>query len=217
MMNYKQVIQDIQTIANANKYTNDWQFGDVYELATWRTYLYPIVWLSNATSTYINGAIVYQTDLMVADILKDDHTNLQDCLNITEQIGREIISILKNNPDGYIVNDVTATSFTQKFSDLLAGWVFTIQIQVMYDYPTCDYTYPAPYCVTCPPSGSCTAVNFPLVNESGPITLTHNLNKYPYVTFQDANGVSFCSYSYPSLNAIDCTFNPPFTGTVTCQ
>ena len=69
-----------------------------------------------------------------------DDSNEQEILSDTLQIALDIITLIKEEQhEGlYTKEDFDIEPFTERFDNALAGWVFTLPIEVTNDYQTCN-------------------------------------------------------------------------------
>ena len=78
--------------------------------------------------------------------------NEQEVLSATLQMSVDIVSVFRNSiqqstfnvddinkPVYFTEGDVTFDPFTERFDNLLTGWVFNIQVQVENTFQTCDF------------------------------------------------------------------------------
>lgn len=119
-MNYKDTINTILDTSSKHIYVNEVGSGDVYEFLNSGEHIYPIVFLTvdtvtkdinNINDTYTLNGYLYYIDRLT----KDDSNKIE----VQSTALTTLFSIFEKL--GYDISTISATLFTQKFTDMCAG------------------------------------------------------------------------------------------------
>jgi len=90
------------------------------------------------------------TNTNVEDVFSDNLSNEIDVYNDTLQTCVDLVSIFRNSkwqsqlnsnindPEYFTEGEYTFEPFTERFDNLLTGWVFTLNVTVHNEFQTCD-------------------------------------------------------------------------------
>ena len=97
-------------------------------------------WAVTQGSEVKKGEIGYKFEFIIMDLVQTGEGNERDVLNDTHQILTDVLSELKWG--GYTGIDIktdgfSTTSFTEKFDDMVSGWMCDITIWTEYDWNSC--------------------------------------------------------------------------------
>jgi hypothetical protein len=141
LVNYKQVIEDLEEIANAHLQINSFGFGDLPQITndiiTKVSPLYTRMYVIPDTTVLDQNQLTYNFKIIIADRLKDDYSNQRDVMNDTLEIMKDVFTIL------YLSEyesewDASVEPFLERFEDVLAGWTMNLTITQPFDYNRCD-------------------------------------------------------------------------------
>ena len=135
-----------------NKILKDFYFGDITRLTNENgSYQYPLLAvIPQGTTVNRNGtdnkfnSITYNFNIIGADIVNGDDSNIDDILSDSIQNLSDFISFLDGNVyfNEYNISlngtNLTMNSFFERFSDVIAGHTMTIGIEVPWKYIDCD-------------------------------------------------------------------------------
>ena len=139
------VLDKLKEILRANGITKTVTFGDLTEVDLNKTTIFPLahIMFGNVTfSDHILSASIRILCLDIVDVTKEKQTedmmfgndNLQDILNTQLQVVNDIQQEMRRGDtfsDNFqITSSVTAEPFQDNFENQLAGWGFTINIEV---------------------------------------------------------------------------------------
>jgi hypothetical protein len=132
--------------------------GDIYDIDTAKTSLFPLAHLMIDNTIMATGAkMTYNCTLLVMDRITDiaqtstGHfnqivknyrgiTNVLDVWNTSQATISDIVVYIMNNAQPYqynILTDVTITPFTERFDNALSGCGAVMQIEVPYNPSNC--------------------------------------------------------------------------------
>ena len=149
MISYKQVVKDLRNILDNHQQISSNGFGDLTQLTmdveTEQEPFYVRVYVIPNTVSLTNGQIQYSFNVVCADIVNSDLSNLQDILSDTELILIDIFNKYKNyiteNFFDYQDYDVlygsTLIPFTEKSETTLAGWTMNLTVVTKFPYNEC--------------------------------------------------------------------------------
>lgn len=135
-----------------NKILNDFYYGDIDKLTNENSsYKYPLL-AAIPTSSTINrdgsdnrfNSITYTFNIICADIVNGDESNVDDILSDSVQNMSDFISFLDGseyfNEYNISINgtQLTMNTFFERFSDVIAGHTLTIGIEVPWKYIVCN-------------------------------------------------------------------------------
>jgi hypothetical protein len=141
LVNYKQIIEDLEEMAIHHKQINSFGFGDLPELTndiiTKVSPVYPRMYVLPNDTVFDQNQLTYNFQIIVADKLIQDYSNQLDVLNDTLEIIKDIFTRL------YLSEyesewGASVEPFLERFEDVLCGWSITIQLTQPFDYNRCE-------------------------------------------------------------------------------
>lgn len=135
-----------------NKILNDFYYGDISRITNENSsYLYPLLAVIPTGNVVNKGgevgqfnSITYNFNIICADIVNGDESNVDDILSDTAQNLSDLLSFLDQNEYcneyNILVNgtSISMNTFFERFSDVLAGHTMTLGIEVPWKYINCD-------------------------------------------------------------------------------
>lgn len=141
----------IKLYVNNNKFLNDFYYGDINKLTNENNYYkYPLLAAIpngstiNRSSDNRFNSITYTFNIITADIVNGDESNIDDILSDSVQNMSDFISFLDGseyfNEYNISINgtSLTMNTFFERFSDEIAGHSLTLGIEVPWEYIVCD-------------------------------------------------------------------------------
>tara|TARA_R110000803_G_scaffold22081_4_gene55126 strand:- start:884 stop:1414 length:531 start_codon:yes stop_codon:yes gene_type:complete len=136
--------------------------GDIYDIDLEKNTLFPLFHINPVNVSTGQSELTYNFQLFVMDVVgerenwteaniqsADRLSNEQEVLSSCLQICVDIIGIMRhskwqgageldiNDPVYFTEGEYTIEPFTERFDNLLTGWVFSIGIVVQNDFQTC--------------------------------------------------------------------------------
>lgn len=140
VVNYKQILLDLEEIANAHEQINSFGYGDITQITMnvdtkvepkyTRMYVLPADTILNENQLTLNFTII------VADKLEEDYSNQKDVLSDTLEICKDIFTVLYLSEYETEWN-ATVEPFLERFETILAGWSMNITLTQPFDYNRC--------------------------------------------------------------------------------
>lgn len=160
MLTYYQFTDYINNLCDEHPRVSSFTIEDIYNVDDRKATLFPLCNLIVNNITVGESLMRYNISLMMADrvvatngestgelnsITKDykGYTNVIDVHNDTLLSLSDIVSYLRRNPaalDYSVLGDAVLTPFVEKYSNLIAGWVATFDVDVPYDGNICAIT-----------------------------------------------------------------------------
>lgn len=131
-MTYNQIIHQFKTIALANPFIERFGSGEITDVETISSIngLYPFCWIVPQEAIMGDNDFRYKFRVMVFDIDETDDSHQQEILSDTLQTLYDIVKTFKydGNDDYTVEGSLTATPFTQRFSEYVCGWFCDIEV-----------------------------------------------------------------------------------------
>lgn len=141
MTTYKDIVDMIEDFSNNHLQLNSFYSGKLWNFEAEQN-IYPALVILPTTSTIQRGTIQLTFNIVIADILNSDKSNLDFIYSNTLQILTDLFSYLNNNDNdtNYTILDegFTAEPFEESFDDILAGWIGTVNIIVPFKASSCN-------------------------------------------------------------------------------
>lgn len=141
LVNYKQIIEDLEEMAIHHKQINSFGFGNIEQLTndiiTNEAPLYPRMYTVANDTVFDQNQLTYNFQIIVADILEQDYSNQRDVLNDTLEIIKDIFTRLYLS-DYESEWGASVEPFLESFEDVLCGWTMSVQLTQPFDYNRCD-------------------------------------------------------------------------------
>lgn len=137
-----QVITQLEAIATAHYQINSFGFGDIWEINTSGDITYPLMWLIHDGVDISQGVQSFKFNLIFCDVVKGGEVNENDVLSDQLEIAKDVIAQLKHPnyqwSDSFIDSAINLESFTERFTDSVAGYSLSINLELPYDANRCS-------------------------------------------------------------------------------
>jgi hypothetical protein len=150
MVNYKQLITDLSSIAYHHEQIKSFGYGDLKQITsdivTKQEPEYTRMYMVPGEVTLNQNHIHYMFSVVIADIVNDDLSNLKDVVSDTLEVTKDIWTILFHSytaEQGDFSWEINAdigpdvVPFLERFDTILAGWTMNINIYSPFDYNEC--------------------------------------------------------------------------------
>tara|TARA_R110001592_G_scaffold124342_1_gene333142 strand:+ start:938 stop:1477 length:540 start_codon:yes stop_codon:yes gene_type:complete len=162
---YNNVIDTLKQLGEEHQQITTTTTGDIWEIDLSKNTLFPLFHINPVSVTTGQSELTYNFQLFVMDLVsqKDNWTeaNLQSATNLSNeqevlssclQMCVDIIGIMRHSkwqsakadgtqdiddPVYFTDGEFSLEPFTERFDNLLTGWVFSIGIVVQNDFQTC--------------------------------------------------------------------------------
>ena len=162
---YNNVIDTLKQLGIEHEQITTTTTGDIYDIDLSKNTLFPLFHINPVSVTTSPSELTYNFQLFVMDAVsqKDNWTeaNLQSATNLSNeqevlsqclQVCVDIIGIMRHSkwqsasslnpldiddPVYFTEGEFSLEPFTERFDNLLTGWVFSIGIVVENDFQTC--------------------------------------------------------------------------------
>jgi hypothetical protein len=140
LVTYKQVIEDLEEIADKHLQINSFGFGDITQLTmnieTEKEPLYTRMYVIPTDTILNRNELTYNFQIIIADRLEDDYSNQRDVMNDTLEICKDVFTVLYLS-EYESVWGATCEPFLERFETVLAGWTLNLTITQPFDYNRC--------------------------------------------------------------------------------
>lgn len=144
MIEFYNLIDNIKDHLRLNPNVTTVTFGDIMDVDLNKTTMFPLSHMMVSDVAFSDHIITATLDLLFLDIVDDNreestdsflsNNNLQDILNTQLAVGNVLQSSLRRGDlftnKLQVLTNVTARPFYDRFENQLAGWAFTISIQL---------------------------------------------------------------------------------------
>lgn len=141
LVNYKQVIEDLEDFANNHEQINSYGFGDLTQLTmnvlTKEEPEYTRMYVIPGDTLLNENELVYNFQIIVTDRLNADYSNQRDVMSDTLEIVKDIMTTLYLS-EYESVWPSSVEPFLEEYETILAGWIMNIQLTQPFDYNRCD-------------------------------------------------------------------------------
>jgi hypothetical protein len=160
---YNNVINTLKNIGDNHSQIATVTTGDIFDIDLAKNTKFALMHVNPVTVTTGDSQLNYNFQIFVMDIVSEKEnwteaniqsannlSNEQEVLSETLQISIDIISMLRhsvqqsaqgvndiNEPLYFTEGQFTLEPFTERFDNLLTGWVFSIGVMVQNDFQTC--------------------------------------------------------------------------------
>ncbi len=162
---YNNVINTLKNIGDTHDQLTTVSTGDIYDIDLSKNTLFPLMHINPINVDAGRSSLTYNFQIFIMDLVSQDanwtqtnfqsaaflnneqevlSTNLQICVDIVAMLTNSVAQSEQNvNDINYPVyfDEATASSFepfTERFDNLLTGWVFTVSIEVLNDFQSCN-------------------------------------------------------------------------------
>jgi len=141
LVNYKQVIEDLEDFANNHEQINSFGYGDLTQLTmdviTKEEPKYTRMYVIPGDTLLNQNELVYNFQIIVTDQLDSDYSNQKDVMSDTLEIMKDIMATfyLSEYESLWPAN---VEPFLENYETILTGWIMNIQLSQPFDYNRCD-------------------------------------------------------------------------------
>lgn len=140
LVNYKQVIEDLEDFANNHEQINSFGYGDLTQLTmdvlTKQEPVYTRLYLLPGDTFLNQNELAYNFQIIVADQLNSDYSNQRDVMSDTLEIMKDVMAQFYLS-EYEAVWPASVQPFLEEYETILAGWVMNIQLTQPFDYNRC--------------------------------------------------------------------------------
>jgi len=159
---YNNAIDTLKQLGTEHEQISTTTTGDIYDIDLSKNTLFPLFHINPVNVTTGPSQLTYNFQLFIMDLVSqkkdwkeatiqsaDNLSNEQEVLSSCLQICVDIIGMMRhskwqaegalniNEPVYYSEGEFTIEPFTERFDNMVTGWVFTIGIVVQNDFQTC--------------------------------------------------------------------------------
>jgi len=139
-VNFKQLLGDLQNLADNHPQIKSYNFGDVDEFTdnptTKQSPLYTRMYVVPNDTVLSQNELLYNLQIIIADRINSDYSNQRDVMNDTLEIVKDIFT--KFYLSQYQAEwSPTVEPFLERFEDILGGWTITLTLTQPFDYNRC--------------------------------------------------------------------------------
>ena len=161
---YNNVVNTLKNIGDYHDLIKTTTTGDIWEINLDKNELFPVMHINPTNVITGPSQLNYNFQIFVMDLVSEDLnwtttniqssnnlTNEQEVLSDTLQICTDIIGMLRhgtqqslqgvndiNDAKYWLEDEMTLDPFNERFDNLVAGWVFSINIAVHNTFQSCD-------------------------------------------------------------------------------
>jgi hypothetical protein len=161
---YNNVINTLKNVGRIHKQITTVTTGDIYDIDLSKNTLFPLMHINPVNVSNGETFLTYNFQIFIMDLVSQDANwkqsnfqsaaflnNEQEVLSTNLQVCVDIVAMLTNavqqseqgidNIDEPIYFDSAQTNFepfTERFDNLLTGWVFNISVDVNNDFQSCN-------------------------------------------------------------------------------
>jgi len=141
LVNYKQVIEDLEDFANNHEQINSFGYGDLTQLTmdviTKQEPKYTRMYVIPGDTLLNQNELVYNFQIIVTDQLNNDYSNQRDVMSDTLEIMKDIMATFYLS-EYESLWPAGVEPFLENYETILTGWVMNIQLSQPFDYNRCD-------------------------------------------------------------------------------
>jgi hypothetical protein len=139
-VNYKQVVNDLEEIADAHEQVNSFGYGDITQLTmdvqTKKEPLYTRMYVLPADTILAENQLTINFTIIIADRIEDDYSDQPEVLSDTLEICKDVYTVLYLSE--YETEwGATVEPFLERFETILCGWSMNITLTQPFDYNRC--------------------------------------------------------------------------------
>ena len=148
---YNNVIETIKCVGEAHKQIEQVTSGDLFDIDLEKNTKFPLFHISPVNVDINKSQKVFNFQLYIMDLVKEDGSNEQIVLSDTLQIFSDLIAIFKHGEtlNGYnashgeeeryfVDDDFICEPFTERFDNWTSGWVMDFSVIVESVLDSCD-------------------------------------------------------------------------------
>lgn len=147
MIEFYNLLDNIKDHLRTNPNVTTVTFGDIMDVDLNKTTMFPLSHIMVSDMTFSDHIVTATLDMLFLDIVDDNrnestdsflsNNNMQDILNTQLAVGNVLQSSLRRGDlftnKLQVLSNVSAKPFYDRFENQLAGWAFTITIQLPND------------------------------------------------------------------------------------
>ena len=150
MVNLKQIIEDLQSIANNHDQISSFGFGDLTQITmdieSKQEPEYVRMYVMPQPTTFDRSGIIYSLSITVMDKIVQDYSNQAEVMSDTLLILEDIFTILYQSYTSQYGNFTidyepqfgsVATPFLERFETIVGGWTMIVNIVQLHAYDRC--------------------------------------------------------------------------------
>lgn len=144
MIEFYNLLDNIKDHLRTNPNVTTVTFGDIMDVDLNKTTMFPLSHIMVSDMTFSDHIVTATLDMLFLDIVDDNrnestdsflsNNNMQDILNTQLAVGNVLQSSLRRGDlftnKLQVLSNVSAKPFYDRFENQLAGWAFTITIQL---------------------------------------------------------------------------------------
>ena len=144
MIEFYNLLDNIKDHLRTNPTVTTVTFGDIMDVDLNKTTMFPLSHIMVSDMTFSDHIVTATLDMLFLDIVDDNrnestdsflsNNNMQDILNTQLAVGNVLQSSLRRGElftnKLQVLSNVSAKPFYDRFENQLAGWAFTITIQL---------------------------------------------------------------------------------------
>ena len=159
---YNNAIDTLKQLGEEHKQIHTTTTGDIFDIDLSKNTLFPLFHINPVNVATGQSTLTYNFQLFVMDLVSqkkdwteaniqsaDNLSNEQEVLSSCLQICVDIIGMMRHSkwqaagtvdidePVYFTEGEYTIEPFTERFDNMVTGWVFTIGIVVQNDFQTC--------------------------------------------------------------------------------
>lgn len=138
MTTYLKIIDILKQFSVSHKQLNTFFSGKQYDFQA-KENLYPALIVLPVNGIIQKGESEIVLNIILADLLKSDMSNLDDIYSDMFQIAQDIFATLNNSDIDIFIDEsgFSVESFQESMDDILAGWILTITIKFPFSGNSC--------------------------------------------------------------------------------
>lgn len=148
MTSLNQIISRIQSIADQHRFIKSFASGNISQITDLNSaddLLYPRAYLNRLGASSTGGALYYNFELIIVDLVQKDRSNEQEVLSDCMQSCQDFVSLLSRpeylNIDGDAflspTQTVNYTFITEQYADRVSGVIMSFQIKQGFTFNQC--------------------------------------------------------------------------------
>ena len=137
-----QILNELEEFTKNHLQLKSFGFGALSNISTKDTE-YPMLWVDVAPSNISGTQMVLSLNMYIAELQKQDMSNLKTIMSKTLLIGNDVVSKYWQNGEdedrwAIMEDTVLMEPFEYKHDDVLAGWVFSIDVEIINRLSDCN-------------------------------------------------------------------------------
>lgn len=139
MKTFENLIDELQNFCDNHPIDLEFGWGDILQLNT-SEHKYPLIWLVPKNVIVNNDSLVYECDILIAELMATDRSNMKTITNKTLLVGVDLIKFFRYYIDELALDEsnVTFTYAEEQYDDVLQAWIISCRFQTQVDLAACD-------------------------------------------------------------------------------